>query len=78
MCMVANVMPSDKETCKRTPQEIYHALQVLQDVCESRDTCTDCPLYNSGENLCVVSYRDDTPAEWVLADPAKIVWRAFE
>lgn len=78
MCMVASVMPSDKETCKRTPREIHHALQVLKDVCESQDLCTDCPLYNSEENLCIVSYRDNTPEEWVLADPVKTVWKAFK
>lgn len=76
--MVASVMPSDKETCKRTPQEIHHALQVLKDVCESRDTCIDCPLYDCKADMRMICHEDTNPTEWVLVDPAETIWRAFK
>lgn len=83
--MVASVTPKDKETCKRTPQEIHHALQVLKDVCESQDvgdesryTCAGCSLYDCTADTCMVCHEGTNPTEWVLADPIETIWRAFK
>lgn len=56
---------------KPTNEEIFKALQVLQSVCESSETCESCPLEKGSDcGVCL-----DHPEGWELHDVNE--WKAF-
>lgn len=54
-------------------EEIIKALETLKTVCDTAETCNECPLYSScGE--CGITELG--PGDWAINKPDK-VWRAL-
>lgn len=59
---------------KHTPEEIIHALQVIQDTCKENpsSSCEHCPLSKNG--ICVL--EEQIPEDWNIK-PSPSIWKAF-
>lgn len=59
---------------KYTKEEIIKALKVIKEVCDSAESCCDCPLRHGKGGGC---HLEITPANWDFNDEPTKTWRAF-